>query len=86
MNMGQGTVKWFSNKKGFGFIKPKEGNDLFVHYSDIKGNGYRSLFQGDVVEFEVETNQRGLVAKNVNCISRSKRTNKKKTPKTQKKQ
>ena len=39
----QGTVKWFSNKKGFGFIKNTNGDDLFVHYSDIKGNGYRSL-------------------------------------------
>ncbi len=66
--MTQGTVKWFNNDKGFGFIAPADGTkDLFVHFSAIKdsGNGYRSLNEGDQVEFNVEQGQKGLQATNV---------------------
>ena len=63
-----GTVKWFNSSKGFGFIAPSDGTkDLFVHYSAIQdaGNGYRSLNEGDQVEFNVEQGQKGLQATNV---------------------
>jgi len=63
-----GTVKWFNNSKGFGFIAPADGTaDLFVHFSAIQdsGNGYRSLNEGDSVEFNVEKGQKGLQATNV---------------------
>jgi len=52
--MLEGTVKWFNESKGFGFISREDGNDVFVHYSSINGNGYRSLTEGDRVSFEVE--------------------------------
>lgn len=64
----QGTVKWFNNSKGFGFIAPAEGEkDLFVHFSAIQDSngGYRSLNEGDKVEFDVEQGQKGLQATNV---------------------
>jgi cold shock protein len=63
-----GTVKWFNNSKGYGFIAPADGSkDLFVHYSAITdaGEGYRSLNEGDQVEFNVEQGQKGLQATNV---------------------
>jgi CspA family cold shock protein len=63
-----GTVKWFNNSKGYGFIAPADGSkDLFVHFSSIQdsGNGYRSLNEGDSVEFNVEQGQKGLQATNV---------------------
>jgi CspA family cold shock protein len=63
-----GTVKWFNNSKGYGFIAPADGSkDLFVHYSAIQdsGNGYRSLNEGDRVEFNVEQGAKGLQATNV---------------------
>ncbi|HZQ09001.1 MAG TPA: cold-shock protein [Anaerolineae bacterium] len=63
-----GTVKWFNNSKGYGFIAPADGGkDLFVHYSAIQdsGNGYRSLNEGDTVEFNVEEGAKGLQATNV---------------------
>jgi CspA family cold shock protein len=63
--MSTGTVKWFNEKKGFGFIKQEEGQDLFVHYSSINMPGFKSLAEGDKVSFEVEESNRGLVAKNV---------------------
>ena len=64
--MSQGTVKWFNAEKGFGFITPDDGGkDVFVHFSEIQGSGYRSLNEGDEVEFEVEQGQKGLQAKNV---------------------
>jgi len=63
--MAIGTVKWFSNQKGFGFITPEEGNDVFVHFSEIKGEGYKSLEEGEKVEFEVEDGPKGEQAKNV---------------------
>lgn len=64
--MATGKVKWFSNEKGFGFIEQNDGGaDVFCHFSAISGNGYRSLNEGDEVEFEVEQGQKGLQAKNV---------------------
>lgn len=62
----QGTVKWFSDTKGFGFIVPGDGSpDLFVHYSDIEGSGRRSLREGEQVEFEITEGQKGPKATNV---------------------
>jgi CspA family cold shock protein len=60
--MEQGTVKWFNNSKGFGFIKRETGEDVFVHYKSISGDGYKTLKEGDKVEFEVETGPKGLQA------------------------
>ena len=61
----QGTIKWFSDAKGYGFISRDEGDDVFVHYSAIQADGYRSLNDGEKVTFEVEEGQRGPTAKNV---------------------
>ncbi len=62
----QGTVKWFSRLKGYGFIKPEDGGqEVFVHYSAINGDGYRNLSEGDTVEFEEIDNGRGPQAKMV---------------------
>ncbi len=64
--MATGRVKWFSNEKGFGFLEQDGGGaDVFCHFSAITGSGYRSLNEGDEVEFEVEQGQKGLQAKNV---------------------
>ena len=63
--MSTGTVKWFNEKKGYGFIKQEEGQNLFVHYSSINMPGFKSLAEGDKVNFEIEESNRGLVAKNV---------------------
>ena len=60
-----GTVKWFNATKGFGFIKPDEGEDVFVHYSAISGDGYRSLEEGQRVEFVVTQGQKGPQAQDV---------------------
>lgn len=61
-----GTVKWFSNAKGFGFITPQNGEkDCFVHYSSIEGSGFRTLSEGERVEFEVVQDDKGPAAKNV---------------------
>ena len=65
-NMATGTVKWFNSEKGFGFIEQSEGGeDVFVHFSAIQGDGYRELNEGDKVEFSVEQGQKGLQAANV---------------------
>jgi cold shock protein len=61
----QGTVKWYNVEKGYGFIQRREGNDLFVHESDIRGRNVRVLHEGQVVEFHIERTQRGLKATNV---------------------
>tara|TARA_B100000686_G_C15830032_1_gene497618 strand:- start:44 stop:274 length:231 start_codon:yes stop_codon:yes gene_type:complete len=75
--MVTGKVKWFSDEKGFGFIEQGEGEpDVFVHFSAIQGDGFRSLNEGDEVEFEVEQGQKGLQAANVtvtNAAPRSER-------------
>ena len=63
--MVEGTVKWFSDKKGFGFIEREEGGDIFVHHSAIKMSGFKSLDEGDRVSFEIEESNRGPAAKNV---------------------
>jgi CspA family cold shock protein len=60
-----GKVKWFSNSKGYGFIEQENGGDVFVHYSAIKGDGFKSLDQGDKVQFEVVQGDKGLKASNV---------------------
>ncbi len=60
-----GTVKWFNNTKGYGFIAREGGADIFVHFSAIEGNGYRSLTEGQTVEFSVEQGPKGLQAVNV---------------------
>ena len=63
--MANGTVKWFSNQKGYGFITPESGADVFVHHSEIQGDGYKSLNEGQAVEFEIEQGPKGGHAKNV---------------------
>ena len=63
-----GTVKWFNEAKGFGFIAQSEGDDVFVHYSAIEGEGFKSLADGDRVEFEVTNGPKGLSAANVRKI------------------
>ncbi len=64
-----GRVKWFNNSKGYGFIGRDDGADVFVHYSAIAGDGYRSLQEGDTVEFEIVQGQKGPQASNVVKIS-----------------
>lgn len=64
----QGTVKWFNAEKGYGFITQGEGPDLFVHYSAIEGSGYRSLNEGDQVEFEITEGRKGKQASAVQVI------------------
>ncbi len=66
--MAQGTVKWFSNEKGYGFIAREGGEDVFVHHSAIEMEGYRSLTEGQRVEFEVVQGQKGLQAANVHLL------------------
>lgn len=61
----KGKVKWFNNAKGYGFIEREGGEDVFVHYSAITGDGYRTLQEGDAVEFEVVQSDKGLQAANV---------------------
>ena len=67
-NRVQGTVKWFNADKGYGFISQESGSDLFVHYSEIQGNGFRSLNEGDRVEFEITEGRKGKQASAVTVI------------------
>jgi CspA family cold shock protein len=66
--LGNGIVKWFNNKKGFGFIQQEEGPDLFVHFSAIIGDGFKTLNEGEEVSFEVEEGERGAKAVNVSRL------------------
>ncbi|HQN05411.1 MAG TPA: cold-shock protein [Anaerolineaceae bacterium] len=61
----RGTVKWFNNSKGYGFLAPENGNDVFVHFSAITGDGYRTLEEGQTVEFSIEQGPKGQQAANV---------------------
>ncbi|WP_323067509.1 cold-shock protein [Limosilactobacillus reuteri] len=63
--MEQGTVKWFNDNKGYGFITRESGDDVFVHFSAIQGDGFKSLSEGQHVTFDVEEGERGLQAANV---------------------
>ena len=68
-DMAQGTVKWFNDEKGYGFISPDEGgNDLFVHHSGIAGNGFKSLDEGAKVSYEATQGKKGMQADNVSTV------------------
>ena len=66
--MANGTVKWFNESKGFGFITTEDNSDVFVHYSSIQSNGFKSLAEGDAVSFEIENGPKGPKAINVSKI------------------
>jgi len=66
--MAKGKVKWFDEKKGFGFIEWDQGTDVFVHYTGIKGEGFRTLIEGEEVEFEVVQGEKGPKAENVTHV------------------
>ena len=66
--MAEGAVKWFNEKKGYGFIQQDDGQDLFVHYTAIQGDGFKALKEGQRVRFEIEETPKGLSAKNVQII------------------
>ncbi|MEM9952867.1 MAG: cold-shock protein [Chloroflexota bacterium] len=65
----QGTVKWFNGDKGYGFISQENGDDLFVHFSEIQTTGYRTLEEGQTVEFEITQGKKGLQASSVTIVS-----------------
>ncbi len=66
--MMQGKVKWFNERKGFGFIEAEDGNDVFVHFSAIEGSGFRTLQDGQPVRFDVQSGPKGLSAVNVQAV------------------
>ena len=66
--MARGTVKWFNEAKGFGFISQEGGEDVFVHFSAIQGDGFKTLAEGDAVEFDVNQGPKGLQAANVRKV------------------
>jgi CspA family cold shock protein len=67
-NMASGKIKWFDNKKGFGFIAQDSGKDVFVHHSSIVGSGFKTFNEGDIVSFEIVPGQKGLKAENVHRV------------------
>ncbi len=68
VTMANGTVKWFNDKKGYGFIEQEDGPDVFVHHSEIKADGFKSLKEGDKVTFETEQGEKGPRAVNVTVV------------------
>ena len=66
--MANGSVKWFNERKGYGFIEQEDGPDVFVHHSGINGNGFKSLAEGDRVSFDTEQGQKGPAAVNVTVV------------------
>jgi CspA family cold shock protein len=66
--LAQGIVKWFNDRKGYGFISQEDGNDVFVHFSSIDAPGYKTLAEGDHVDFDIEESDRGPEAKNVKKV------------------
>ncbi len=66
--MAEGTVKWFNDSKGFGFIEQEDGPDVFVHHSAINASGFKSLKEGDRVTFDIEQGQKGPAAANVTVV------------------
>jgi len=66
--MAKGTVKWFNDKKGFGFLSREDGDDVFVHHTSIEGEGFKSLREGQEVEFEVQDGPKGPQASNVTVV------------------
>jgi CspA family cold shock protein len=66
--MAEGTVKWFNDAKGFGFLSQEDGPDVFVHFSSIQGDGFKSLAEGERVTFDVEDGPKGLQASNVKKV------------------
>ena len=66
--MANGIVKWFNDRKGYGFIEQEDGTDVFVHHSGISGTGFKSLYEGDKVAFDIEQGQKGPAAVNVTLI------------------
>ncbi|MCR8968609.1 cold-shock protein [Facklamia sp. P12945] len=67
--MNNGTVKWFNSEKGFGFIEQENGEDVFVHFSAINNEGFKTLEEGQKVTFDVESGERGLQASNVSVVA-----------------
>jgi CspA family cold shock protein len=67
--VAEGTVKWFSNEKGYGFIQQDGGEDVFVHFSEIQGDGYKTLNEGQRVEFEIVQGNKGLQASGVRALA-----------------
>jgi CspA family cold shock protein len=70
--MAEGTVKWFNSRKGYGFIATADGNDVFVHYSSISSDGYKTLAEGDAVSFDIVQGEKGPRAENVVPVSADK--------------
>ena len=66
--MANGSVKWFNDRKGYGFIEQEDGSDVFVHHSGINGNGFKSLREGDRVSFDIEQGDKGPAAVNVTVV------------------
>ncbi len=70
--MSEGTVKWFNPKKGYGFIATQDGRDVFVHYANIEGDGFKTLNEGDPVTFDIVEGEKGLRAEHVVPVSKGK--------------